>query len=363
MRKQLVLEDGFHLYGEAFGSKEDSDVFEIVFNTSMTGYQEILSDPSYFGQGVLFTNPLIGNYGINRDDFEALTPSLSAVFVSTLCDRPSNFRAKLSLEAFLASAKIPGLQGIDTRAVVRHIRSQGVLRGKIVSEERNSKEVQKELVETPLRHDHVQHVMTKKAYEIPASGKRIVLMDFGAKLNILHALVGHGCSVIVVPGNSSYEEILSYAPDGILVSNGPGDPMDNREAIATLSKLIESDIPIFGICLGHQLISLAKGGKTYKMKFGHRGANQPVIDLKIGKVLITSQNHGYAVDEKSLEGTGLVPTYVNLNDRTIEGVKDIRHPVSSVQFHPEAAAGPHDAYPLIQDFLKTIDEKEDFIHA
>ncbi len=363
MRKQLVLEDGFHLFGEAFGSLEDSEVFEIVFNTSMTGYQEILSDPSYFGQGVLFTNPLIGNYGINRDDFEALRPSLSAVFVSTLCERPSNFRSKLSFEEFLLGAKIPALQGIDTRAVVRHIRSQGVLRGKIVSADADVAAVQKELCETPLRHDHTLQVMTKKAYEIPASGKRIVLMDFGAKLNILHALVDHGCSVIVVPGNSSLEEILSYAPDGILVSNGPGDPADNKEAIQTLARLIEKDIPIFGICLGHQLISLAKGGRTYKMKFGHRGANQPVVDLKTGKVLITSQNHGYAVDEKSLEGTGLVPTYVNLNDKTIEGVRDVSHPVSSVQFHPEAAAGPHDAYCLIRDFLKTIDEKEDFIHA
>ena len=363
MKKQIVLEDGFHLIGESFGAERDSEVFETVFNTSMTGYQEIVSDPSYYAQGILFTNPLIGNVGINRDDFEALHPALFALIVSTLCQRPSNFRAKMGLDEFLRLKGVPGLMGVDTRALVLHIRSKGVMRGQIVGADRNVEEVARILKDTPFRHDHTQQVMTKKAYEIPAIGKRIVLMDFGAKLNILHSLVDHGCSVVVVPGNASYEEILSYAPDGILVSNGPGDPEDNVEAIKTIARLIETDIPIFGICLGHQLISLAKGGKTYKMKFGHRGANQPVVDLKTGRVLITSQNHGYAVDEGSLEGTGLVPTFINLNDKTIEGVRDLKHPVSSVQFHPEAAAGPHDAYRLIDEFLKTIEEKEDYIHA
>lgn len=363
MKKQIVLEDGFHLVGEGFADLEDSAVFETVFNTSMTGYQEIVSDPSYFGQGIIFTNPLIGNVGINRDDFESLHPALFAAIVSSLADRPSNFRSRLSLEEFLKGKKIPGLKDVDTRALVLHIRSKGVMRGQIVSVDENPVEVAKRLSETPFRHDHTKMVMPKKAYEIPAIGKRIVLLDFGAKLNILHALVDHGCSVVVAPGNSTLEEILSYSPDGILVSNGPGDPEDNVEAIKTLKALIEKDIPIFGICLGHQLIALAKGAKTYKMKFGHRGANQPVVDLKSGRVLITSQNHGYAVDEKSLTGTGLKTTYVNLNDKTIEGVEDERHPVFSVQFHPEAAAGPHDAYFLIGEFLKKIDEKEDRIHA
>lgn len=363
MNKRIVLEDGFSLVGQAIGSEEDSPIFEAVFNTSMTGYQEILSDPSYYGQGIIFTNPLIGNVGINRDDFEALDPSLFAVILSSLCPTPSNFRCKMTLGDFLKQKKVPGIANVDTRALVLHLRDKGTLRGKIVDVSSSIDDVAAEIQETPWLHDHSAKVMTKKAYEIPATGKRIVLLDFGAKLNIVHTLVDRNCAVIVVPGSSSLSDVLSYSPDGILVSNGPGDPQDNKGGIETICGLIEKDIPMFGICLGHQLIALSKGAKTYKMKFGHRGANQPVIDLKTGKVSITSQNHGYAVDADSLEGTGLLPTHLNLNDRTIEGLRDERHPVFSVQYHPEAAAGPHDSFFLIDQFLAMIDEKEGYIHA
>lgn len=361
--RYLVLEDGTILEGKAVGASCHHVVSELVFNTSMTGYQEIISDPSYFGQSIVFTNPLMGNYGINRDDFEAVEPCLDGVVFNSLAPLYSNFRAQMSLDEFLRKKKIPAICDLDTRYLVLKIRELGSMKMMLVDTKEECTDALETIKKTPLRNDHTKQVMTKRTYEIPSTGKRIVLMDFGVKLNIIHSLVKRQCSLIVVPGDTDYETILSFSPDGILISNGPGDPSDNVEAIENIKKLIESDTPIFGICLGHQLISLASGAKTYKMKFGHHGANQPVVDLETGKTEITSQNHGYAVDEKSLEGTGLVATHINLNDKTIEGVKSTTHPVFSVQFHPEAAAGPHDAGHLLDRFLSVIDRKEPFKNA
>ena len=358
MERYILLEDGTLLKGTAFGGKIKRQMSEIVFNTSLTGYQEIISDPSYFGQTVVFTNPLIGNYGINRDDFESLEVALDGIITSSCCENPSNWRSNLSLDEYLKQQNIPGIEDVDTRLLTLRIREHGSMRSIMLEEPFNYQEELEKLKLTKFRHDHTLQVMTKRIYEIPSSGnKRIVLLDFGCKLNIIHELTKRSCSVIVVPGNTSYEKILSYSPDGIMLSNGPGDPLDNLEAINNIRKLIENDIPIFGICLGHQLVSLASGGLTYKMKFGHRGGNQPVLDLHNGKTLITSQNHSYAVDNNSLKNTDLEVTHINLNDKTIEGLKSKYHPLFTVQFHPEACAGPHDANYLFDQFISLIESR------
>ena len=358
MTRYLLLEDGSIFEGESFGGKVKKEISEIVFNTGLTGYQEVISDPSYFNQMVVFTNPMIGNYGINRDDFEAIKPYMDGVICNNLEDYPSNFRSQLSLDEFLKRNDIPGLKNIDTRMLVLKIREHGSMKAIFVDNKEDIQHGFEIIKNSSYRHDHTLQVMTKRTYEIPSLGKRVVVMDFGCKLNIVQSLVKRGCSLIVVPGNTSYEEILSYSPDGILISNGPGDPKDNKEAIDNIAKLIETDIPIFGICLGHQLICLASKADTYKMKFGHRGANQPVVDLETGRTLITSQNHSYAVNESSLKDTDLEVSFINLNDKTIEGVKSKKYPVFSVQFHPEAAAGPHDANILWDKFMKMINNKE-----
>ncbi|WP_449539948.1 carbamoyl phosphate synthase small subunit [Ferdinandcohnia sp. Marseille-Q9671] len=353
MRRQLILEDGTVFVGEGFGS-ETENIGEIVFNTGMTGYQEILSDPSYCGQIVTLTYPLIGNYGINRDDFESINPAISGFIVNEVCDHPSNFRSQFNLDEYFKSKNIPGLSGIDTRKLTRIIRKYGTLKGAICGMDVNLNEIIKQLKNTTLPTDQVKQVSTKGSYPSPGRGHRVVLVDFGMKHGILRELNNRDCDVIVVPYNVTAEEILRLSPDGIMLSNGPGNPKDVPEAIEMINGVL-GRVPVFGICLGHQLFALASGADTEKMKFGHRGSNHPVKELKTGKVAITSQNHGYTVRKESLDSTRLEVTHIALNDETVEGLKHLDFPAFTVQYHPEASPGPEDANNLFNDFLQMIE--------
>jgi carbamoyl-phosphate synthase small subunit len=352
MKRQLILEDGTVFVGKAFGADVEKNG-EVVFTTAMTGYQEILSDPSYCGQIVTLTYPLIGNYGINRDDFETIRPAIHGLIVRELCEHPSNFRNEKTVDAYLKEKNIPGLEGIDTRKLTRIIRQYGTLKGRLCSMDANVDEVVNELRITSFFTDHVKRVSTRDPYPSPGRGYRVVLVDFGMKHGILRELNKRDCDVIVVPYNTTAEEILRLNPDGIMLSNGPGDPKDVVEGIEMIKGVL-GKIPLFGICLGHQLFGLACGGNTSKLKFGHRGSNHPVKDVKTGKVAITSQNHGYAVEMESLAGTELEVTHVALNDRTVEGLKHKTLPAFTVQYHPEASAGPEDANYLFDEFLEMI---------
>lgn len=356
MKRQLILEDGSVFIGEAFGS-EKRTLGEVVFNTGMTGYQEILSDPSYCGQIVTLTYPLIGNYGINRDDFESITPAISGFIVKEVADFPSNWRNQISLNDYFQSKNIPGIAGIDTRKLTRIIRQHGTLKGAICHIEENVQAVLHQLRTTPLRSDQVKQVSTKTAYPSPGRGKRVVLVDFGMKHGILRELNNRNCDVLVVPYNVTAEEILALNPDGIMLSNGPGDPKDVPEAIEMIKGIL-GKVPMFGICLGHQLFALACGANTEKMKFGHRGSNHPVKDLRTGKVAITSQNHGYTVEENSIGSTRLEVTHIALNDGTIEGLKHKDVPAFTVQYHPEASPGPEDANYLFDQFMSLLESEE-----
>lgn len=351
----LILEDGSVYKGKAFGS-DNFQIGELVFNTSMTGYQEILTDNSYCGQIVMMTYPLIGNYGINRDDYESIVPAVFGFVVKDYCDTPSNWRAQETLNDFLVRENIPGIYGIDTRAITRKLRDQGVMKATMADPDANIEEIVKQLKETDYLHDQVKRVASDKIFPIPNRGKKVVLMDFGAKLGIVRELSKRGCDLIVVPWNTPAEKILSYHADGVMLTNGPGNPEDLPETIETIRQLIPHTV-VFGICLGHQLISLACGAKTYKLKFGHRGGNHPVIDLATGKVQITSQNHGYAVDIDSLENTPLELSHQALNDKSCEGVRHTQYPCFSVQFHPEASAGPEDARDLFDEFINMMDKE------
>ena len=352
--KQLILEDGTVYKGYAFGADIES-VGEVVFNTAMTGYQETLSDPSYNGQIVTFTYPLIGNYGINRDDFVSMRPCIKGMIVKELCDMPSNFRNEKTLDEALKAFNIPGIAGIDTRSLTRKIRTKGVIKGCIVSIERNVKEVVAELNKTNLPTNQIEQVSSKSISPALGRGRRVVLVDLGMKIGIVRELTTRGCDVIVVPHNIKAEELLRLEPDGVMLTNGPGVPEDAKESIEMIRGIV-GKVPIFGICMGHQLISLACGAKTYKLKFGHRGANHPVKNLITGRVDITSQNHGYAVDIDSLKNTDLELTHIAINDRSCEGVRHKKYSVFSVQYHPEAAPGPHDSSYLFDEFIKNIDE-------
>ncbi len=301
MKKKLILESGEVFHGQGFGANTDTEG-EVVFNTGMTGYQELISDPSYCGQIVTMTYPLIGNYGINRDDFESIEPAIKGLIVRELCDFPSNFRSQLSLDEFFAKKKLSGISGIDTRKLTRIIRNHGVLKGKIVDENADETAVIAELKSKNFPTNQVEQVSTKTPYASPGRGFKVVLVDFGSKLGIIRELSQRDCDIIVVSQDTTADEILLMNPDGVMLSNGPGDPQDVKGASELINGLL-GKVPIFGICLGHQLIGLACGAKTYKLKFGHRGGNHPVLDLKTGKVAITSQNHGYAIDEESLENT------------------------------------------------------------
>ncbi|GGJ55340.1 carbamoyl-phosphate synthase small subunit [Anoxybacillus voinovskiensis] len=364
MKRQLILEDGTFFVGEAFGSTEQT-VGEVVFNTGMTGYQEILSDPSYCGQIVTMTYPLIGNYGINRDDFESIEPSIHGLIVKEMCDVPSNWRSERTLDAYFKEKNIPGLAGIDTRKLTRIIRQYGTLKGMICDMDVDVTEAVAYLRKTELPHDQVKRVSTKSAYPSPGRGHRVVLIDFGMKHGILRELNKRNCDVIVLPYNATAQEVLRLHPDGVMLSNGPGDPKDVPEAIEMIQGIV-GRVPLFGICLGHQLFALACGADTEKMKFGHRGSNHPVKHIATGKVAITSQNHGYTVTIESLRNTRLEMTHVALNDGTIEGLRHLDFPAFTVQYHPEASPGPEDANDLFDEFMAMIEQfkKEgEVVHA
>lgn len=356
MKRKLVLENGTVFTGDAIGSLQET-TGEVVFNTSMTGYQEILSDPSYCDQIITLTYPLIGNYGINRDDFETLHPSAGGLIIRESASHPSNFRSAASLDAWLKEKDIPAIAGIDTRMLTRIIRKHGTLSGRICSEKADETEAVEELQAFQPSKDKVKRVSTKNAYHAPGSGRRVVLMDYGAKHGIARNLIGRGCDVFVLPYNATAEEVLKLNPDGVMLSNGPGDPTDVPESIETLKKLL-GHVPIFGICLGHQLLSLACGASSSKLKFGHRGGNHPVKDVRSGRVDITSQNHGYTIDRDSLMGTDLQLTHVNVNDGTVEGVAHQHYPAFSVQYHPEASPGPNDPNYLFDEFMKMIEKHQ-----
>lgn len=350
----LVLEDGRTFKGSSFGA--DGEIFgELVFNTSMTGYQEILTDPSYAGQIVCMTYPMIGNYGVNSEDVESRRPWVEGFVVKELSPVTSNWRATESLDEYLQRNKVVGLQGIDTRALVRHIRDKGAMRAAISTIELDEKKLLSRVLEAPTMENRelASSVSVGERYEYPAEGKEeflVVAFDFGVKTNSLREFSRFGCRTIVVPSNTSAEEVLELNPDGIFLSNGPGDPATMSSVIEQVKKLIDSKKPIFGICLGHQLLGQAFGGTTYKMKFGHRGGNQPIKDLTTGRIEITSHNHGFAVDADSLPSDVEV-THINLNDNTVAGLRHKILPVFCVQYHPESAPGPHDSEYLFERFI------------
>ena len=356
--RKLVMEDGAEYYGTGFGYTGDA-VCEIVFNTSMVGYQEIISDPSYTYQAVVMTYPLIGNYGTADEDYETKIPTIGGLIVREYNDLPSNFRYTKTLSEVMEEYKIPGLAGIDTRKLTRSIRDLGSRRGIITNADTPTDDALEKIKSTPVPHDAVAHVSCKKRrYSRTANAKySVVAIDCGIKLNIIRSLNARGCNVTVMPYNTSTAEVEKMKPDGIFLSNGPGDPEDVIPVIDLVKKL-RGKYPIFGICLGHQMICLACGAKTYKLKFGHRGGNHPVKNLETGKIEITSQNHSYAVNEKSLENTGLKVTHINLLDNTVEGVSDEKSKMFSVQYHPESAPGPQDSAYLFDKFTSLMEENK-----
>jgi len=348
--RKIVLEDGAEYYGRGFGAKKDV-VSEIVFNTSMVGYQEIISDPSYTDQTVVMAYPLIGNYGITAEDFESRIISVSALVVRDINNAPSNFRSAMSLAELMEENGIPGICEVDTRKLIRSIRDIGSRRCLLTNADMSTEEALKIIEATPVPHDAVKRCScTRKWYSRTSNPKfHVVAIDCGMKSNIVRMLNKNKCNVTVVPYNTGYEEILSLKPDGLFISNGPGDPTDVPEVIETI-KALKGRLPIFGICLGHQLIALSCGARTYKLKFGHRGGNHPVRNVETGKIEITSQNHSYAVDDASLEGTGLKVLYKNILDDTVEGLLSEDGTMFSVQYHPESAPGPQDSGFLFERF-------------
>lgn len=354
MKAFLILEDGTVLPGESFGAEKEV-VSEIVFNTSMTGYLEVLTDPSYAGQSVVMTYPLIGNYGICREDMESVHPWPSALIVREYAKLASNFRSEMTLDAFLKAHGVPGICGIDTRHLTRIIRESGVMNGMITTCPDFDLEKVLPVLKSYEVKGVVHKVTCKEPYTIPGEGYKVALLDLGAKKNIAKCLSERGCQVTVYPAWTKAEEILAGRPDGIMLSNGPGDPKECVEIIEELKKLFATNIPIFGICLGHQLMALANGADTKKMHYGHRGANHPVKDLKTGKVYISSQNHGYVVMEDSLNRDVAEVSFVNVNDGTLEGIHYLGKNVMTVQFHPEACPGPNDSSFLFEEFLNMME--------
>jgi carbamoyl-phosphate synthase small subunit len=373
-RAILVLQDGTVFEGHSFGYPKDA-AGEVVFNTSMFGYQEILTDPSYKGQIVTMTYPMIGNYGVNLEDIESSRPQVEGFIVKEYSKHYSNFRANSSLADYLKKYQIAAIEGIDTRALVRHIREKGAMPGLISTQDFDLKRLKKKAKELPSMEgrDLVKEVTCAKTYswkertwkagkaqpnslKLAQPKRKVIAYDFGIKQNILRNLVDIGCEVTVVPADTSAEKVLQEKPDGVFLSNGPGDPAAVHYAIDHVSKLI-GKVPIFGICLGHQILGLALGAKTFKMKFGHRGGNQPVKNLTNGKVEITSQNHGFAVEMPGIKKLAQL-THVNLNDNTVAGFINESKKIMAIQYHPEASPGPHDSLYLFKKFREMMDVKK-----
>lgn len=363
MKAILALEDGTVFHGRSFGA--EGEVFgEVVFNTSLTGYQEVLTDPSYKGQMVVMTYPLIGNYGINEEDMESAGVYLEAFIVKECSRVVSNWRSSMSLPDYLKKNNIVGIEGIDTRALTKHIREKGAMKAVVSTvDEDDASLVEKAKNSAGIEGvDLVKEVTCKEAYEWNIGTDReekkgefnVVLVDYGAKYNIMRLLVDHGCNVTVVPATETAEEILKRNPDGVMLSNGPGDPAAVPYAAETVKGLL-GKVPLFGICFGNQMLGTALGGKTYKLKFGHHGGNQPVKDMQNGKIYISVQNHGFCVDIDTLDKDEVEVLHVNLNDQTLEGIQHKKYPAFSVQFHPEAAPGPNDAKYLFQRFVDMIE--------
>lgn len=369
-RAKLVLEDGSEYEGWSFGADGET-TGEIVFNTSMTGYQEILSDPSYCGQLVVMTYPLIGNYGINEQDFESKKPYVRAMIVKEICDEPSNWRSTMTMSELFDKHQIMGIEGLDTRAITRHVRHYGAMRAILSSRDLNSARLLEKVKQAPsmVGANLVNEVTCPEAYSWNTSNdpswqfrdnitseaaNKIVVYDFGVKHNILRKFSERGCSLDIVPSYTKAEEVLAMNPDGVFLSNGPGDPEAVDYVIPEIRKILEKK-PVFGICLGQQLLGIALGGRTFKLKFGHRGANHPVKNLATGVIEITSQNHGFALDPKSLDEKEIELTHFNLYDGTLEGFRHKSLPVFSVQYHPEASPGPHDSDYLFNLFMDSIE--------
>ncbi len=358
MKAFLILSDGNVFEGTSIGAEREV-ISEIVFNTSMTGYLEVLTDPSYAGQAVVMTYPLIGNYGICYADEESGRPWPDGFIVRELSRVPSNFRSEDSIQNFLKENNIPGIAGIDTRALTKILREKGTMNGMITTNENyNLDEILPKLKEYTTGKV-VEKVTCEEKYVLPGDGFKVAIMDFGAKRNIARSLNKRGCEVTVYPALTTAEEILAANPDGIMLSNGPGDPKECVSIIKEIKKLYDSDVPIFAICLGHQLMALATGADTHKMKYGHRGANHPVKDLQTGKVYISSQNHGYVVDMDTLDDKIARPAFINVNDKTNEGLEYVGKNIFTVQFHPEACAGPKDSDYLFDRFMNMMKKGRD----
>nr|WP_288915606.1 carbamoyl phosphate synthase small subunit [uncultured Lachnoanaerobaculum sp.] len=355
MKAYLILEDGSVYDGENIGALREA-VSEIVFNTSITGYLEVMTDPSYAGQAVVMTYPLIGNYGICHEDMESYRPWIDGLIVRELSEVASNFRNEDSIQNFLIKNNIPCICGIDTRDLTKRLREHGTMNGFITVDSSFVVEKILQRIKEYSVKGVVKRTSTKETYILPGKGKRVVLIDFGAKKSIARQLQKRGCEVIVVPCDTKAKEILKLKPDGIMLSNGPGDPKENADIIEEIKKLYDTDIPIFAICLGHQLMALATGANTYKLRYGHRGGNHPVKDLETGRTYISSQNHGYAVDESTLDKNICVPAFVNVNDGTNEGLRYINKKIFTVQYHPEACPGPRDSSYLFDKFIKMMED-------
>lgn len=355
-QKKIVMENGREFYGEGFGADRES-VAELVFNTSIVGYQEVLSDLSYTGQIVVMTYPLIGNYGVNDDDYESKFPSMSGMVVHEYNDSPSNFRYTKTLSEAMEDNNIPGISGVDTREIACLIRDEGAQRAIITDSDTPLSVCLEKINAWTFPKKCVKQVSCKKRWYSRTynPGYNVAVIDCGIKLNIIREMNQMGCNLTVLPYDTDAEHIMKLAPDGVFISNGPGDPENVPEVQQTLKDL-RGKVPVFGICLGHQIMALAGGAKTYKMKFGHRGGNHPVLNLETGRIEITSQNHSYAVDEESLKGTGLTVTHRNLLDNTVEGIEDKEGMMFSVQYHPESAPGPQDSNYLFEKFLALMDK-------
>lgn len=370
-KAKVALEDGTVFEGTSFGYTGEK-TGEVIFNTGMSGYQEVLTDPSYKGQIVTMTYPLIGNYGINEEDFESARIQVEGFVVKENSRIASNWRSQKKLDEYLKEYKIIGIEGIDTRALTKHIRLRGAMKACISTEDLDNQSLVKKAKDSPglVGRDLIKEVTGKKVYQWNKEGRgdylkyKVVVIDCGVKYSILRELAANNCQVTVVPANTQAEEILELKPDGIMLSNGPGDPAPLTYVVDTVKKLINHSplathhLPIMGICLGHQILGMAFGGKTYKLKFGHHGLNHPVKELESGKIMITVQNHGFCIDIDSLKDPDVEITHINLNDNTLEGMRHKKLPVFSVQFHPEAAPGPNDTKYLFKEFVEMIEKSK-----